>query len=123
MTNTQSTPTGPDHEATAAALRRGVAGWLPSMAAAEFLIESGFLGKAVSAGVVVRDPAPERGHRAYLTFPDDWQDHTGYLSGGEQAALRLAAALHNGVLGDEFFRMGHHGRRAFVTALDGVIER
>lgn len=115
------TPTDPATYAPAVELRAGVRGYLPGMAAAEFLITSGFIRKAIDIGVVVPpdDPHPATAHKRYLDF-SGWRDRAGYLSGGEWAAIELAECLAHGVIADQFFRMGHVGRAAFVSALAGV---
>jgi hypothetical protein len=104
-------------------LRAWARGYLPYMAAVEFLIETG----EARPGHPLIATDPDAPDLAYLdiwsTDPDsndrlgDWESRIGYASGGERATWRLAVSLAGGELGDELSRLDGTRRAAFIDAI------
>lgn len=103
----------------AAALRAWANGWLPQMAAVEFVL--GVYPNLSPNNSMVRKHAEDEGGGWYLDVYCDeetWQQRTAHMSGGERATWWLARSLARGELSEHFSRLDAHRRLAFSTALE-----
>jgi hypothetical protein len=102
-----------------AELRAWANGWLPQMAAVEFIL--GVYPDLMHRHPMVRQHTEDEGHGWYLDVYCDeetWAQRTGFMSGGERATWLLARSLATGELAEQFSRLDAERRRAFRSALE-----
>lgn len=109
-----------DQPDVAALLRAHSRGFLPAMAATEFLIATGMVGRAVWLGLVKVEKDAGGPYTAHLSDGADW-DAVANLSGGEYATLKLAESMAHGELSEWFWRMDPTRKQAFTDALIATI--
>ena len=112
-------PSSSDLVDVAAELRAWANGWLPQMAAVEFVL--GVYPNLSPNNSMVREHAEDEGGGWYLDVYCDeetWEQRTAYMSGGERATWWLARSLARGELSEYFSRLDAGRRLAFSMALE-----
>jgi hypothetical protein len=93
-------------------LKRWARGYYPAQAAVTFL--------AATNEPLTRvwvQPTPVDGVESYWINWDEFDDHSGVLSGGEYATWALAHSLHEGELNEHLWRIDPDRSHAFAVAI------